>query len=151
MWHMTGGGDEPFLNFSSLALTVWEWRCTEDISTNDDLISQSVNEWQKCLLNSPIYTGSVKEQGRKPKPKENPINSETFTQIFILFLIGFCIGPSKIRRRFHIGLPKIHRRILIGPPKMHRQSSGFPQSSPTRIPQTGNYVDPCYFERKPAR
>ena len=26
--------------------------------------------------------------------------------------------------------------------------SGFPESSPTRIPQTGNSVDPCYYERR---
>ena len=46
-WHMTGWGRLTFFkNFSSLALTVWEWRCTKDISTKDDFISQSVKYWE---------------------------------------------------------------------------------------------------------
>ena len=39
-WHMTGGGRWTLSqNFSPLALTVWEWRCIEDISTKDDWLS----------------------------------------------------------------------------------------------------------------
>ena len=32
----------------SLALTVWEWMCFEDIFTKDDLASQSVNNKAVC-------------------------------------------------------------------------------------------------------
>ena len=39
MWHMTGGGGEPSLKLSSLAFTVWEWSCSEDISIKDDWVS----------------------------------------------------------------------------------------------------------------
>ena len=55
------------------------------------------------------------------QPKENPVLPDSFTQIYILFLIGFRIGPPKIHRRFRIGLSKIHRRFRIGPPKIHRR------------------------------
>ena len=41
MWHRTGGGRWTFSQtFSSLALTVWEWRCSEDISTKDESINE---------------------------------------------------------------------------------------------------------------
>ncbi len=55
------------------------------------------------------------------QPEENPVLPDSFTQIYILFLIGFRIGPPKMHRRFRIGLPKIHRRFRIGPPKIHRR------------------------------
>ena len=49
MWHMTGGGRWTFSqNFSSLALTVWEWRCSEDISTKDDWLSYLMNDEGVC-------------------------------------------------------------------------------------------------------
>ena len=36
IWQMTCGGRQTFSqNFSSLPLTIWEWRCSEDFSTND--------------------------------------------------------------------------------------------------------------------
>ena len=39
-WHMTGGGRWTlFQNVSSLARTVWEWRCSEDISTKDQWVN----------------------------------------------------------------------------------------------------------------
>ena len=55
------------------------------------------------------------------QPEENPVLPDSFTQIYILFLIGFRIGPPKMHRRFCIGLPKIHRRFRIGPSKIHRR------------------------------
>ena len=55
------------------------------------------------------------------QPEENPVLPDSFTQIYILFLIGFRIGPPKMHRRFRIGLPKIHRRFRIGPRKIHRR------------------------------
>ena len=55
------------------------------------------------------------------QPEENPVLPNSFTQIYTLLLIGFCIGPPKIHKRFRIGLPKIHRQFRIGPPKMHRR------------------------------
>ena len=42
-------------------------------------------------------------------------------RLYILFLIGFRIGPPQMHRRFRIGLRKIHRRFRIGPPKIHRR------------------------------
>ena len=49
------------------------------------------------------------------QPKENSVLPNSFTQSYILFLICFRIGPSKIHRRLFSGLPKTHRRFLIGP------------------------------------
>ena len=41
MWHMTGEGRWTFSqNFSSLALTVWEWRCSKNISTKKELLRE---------------------------------------------------------------------------------------------------------------
>ena len=51
------------------------------------------------------------------QPEENLALPDSFTQIYILFLIGFRIGPPKMPRRFRIGLPKMHRRFNIGPPE----------------------------------
>ena len=58
--HMTGGKRWTFFqNFSFLALTVWEWRCSEDISTKDDAdwLTKSMSNGGVCI---PGYTGSVK-------------------------------------------------------------------------------------------
>ena len=51
------------------------------------------------------------------QPKEKLVLPNSFNQIYILFLIGFCIGPPKMPRRFRIGLPKMHRWFRIGPPE----------------------------------
>ena len=65
MWHVTHGGMWTFSqNFRSLAQMVWEWRCLEDLEENDHWINEFINEWQRCLLNSPGYTGSVKNKTR---------------------------------------------------------------------------------------
>ena len=53
------------------------------------------------------------------QPEANPVLSNSFTQIYILFLIGFRIGPPKMHGQFRIGLPKILRRFRIGPSKIH--------------------------------
>ena len=53
------------------------------------------------------------------QPEENPVLPDSLTQIYILFLITFHIGPPKMHRRFHIGLPKIHRRFRTGHSKFH--------------------------------
>ena len=40
MWHMTGGGGWTFSqNVRSQALTVWEWRCFEDLEENGHLLN----------------------------------------------------------------------------------------------------------------
>ena len=36
-WQMWGS--KPFFNFSVLAFTIWEWRCSDDISTKDHWIN----------------------------------------------------------------------------------------------------------------
>ena len=59
-------------------------------------------------LHQPV--GNPEEQ--PGQPEENPVLPDSFTQIYILFLIGFHIGPPKM----HIGLPKILRWFRIGPP-----------------------------------
>ena len=41
------GEGEPAVKMS--AFTVLEWRCSENISTKDDLMNQLINEWQRCL------------------------------------------------------------------------------------------------------
>ena len=44
MWHMTDGRRWTISqNVSFLALMVWEWRCYEDISTKDDLLTESMS------------------------------------------------------------------------------------------------------------
>ena len=49
-WHVTRGGGWTFSkNFSSQALTVWEWRSIEDIFTKVDWLSLLIIEWQRCL------------------------------------------------------------------------------------------------------
>ena len=46
MWHVTQGGSWTFSqNFMSLALTVWEWRCLEDIFTKEDQLNSLINQW----------------------------------------------------------------------------------------------------------
>ena len=55
------------------------------------------------------------------QPEENPVLPNSFTQIYILFLIGFRIGPPNMHRRFCIGLPKMHGRFRIGLPKNNRR------------------------------
>ena len=51
------------------------------------------------------------------QPEENSALPDSFTQIYILFLIGFRIGPPKMHERFRIGLPKMHRRFRFSPPE----------------------------------
>ena len=52
MWHVTLGGRWTFpRNFSSLALTAWEWKFVEDIFTKDHwlkLINELMNEEGVC-------------------------------------------------------------------------------------------------------
>ena len=54
-------------------------------------------------------------RGRSPReiPRSSPASPRKtlsfltlFSQIYILFLIGFRMGPPKMHRRFRIGLPK---------------------------------------------
>ena len=56
------------------------------------------------------------------QPEKNHVLPDSFTEIYILFPIGFRIGPPKLHRRFRNGLPKIHRQFHIGPPEIHRGS-----------------------------
>ena len=39
------------------------------------------------------------------QPEENSVLPESFTQIYILLLIGFLTGPPKMHGRFRIGSP----------------------------------------------
>ena len=75
--------------------------------------------------------GLLRGISRGRSPREIPRSSlpargklhpyRLFTHIYILFLIGFRIGPSKMHRHFRIGLPKIHILFRIGPPKTHKR------------------------------
>ena len=67
--------------------------------------------WQGCSEGFP--KGNLEELPWQSK--ENPSLPDSFTQIYIIFLIGFSIGLPKMHRRFCIGLPKTHRRFRIGP------------------------------------
>ena len=62
--------------------------------------------------------GNPKEQFCQHE--ENPVLTDSFTQIYIIFPIGFRIGPPTLHKRFRIGLLKILRQFCIGPPKIHR-------------------------------
>ena len=61
-----------------------------------------------------LLRGITWEQSQTEIPG-NPVLPDPFTQIYIIFLIGFRIGPPILHKRFHIGLPKMHRRFHIGP------------------------------------
>ena len=65
--------------------------------------------WQGCSEGNP--------EEQLCQPKENSVLPDSFTQIYILFVIGFRIGPPKMYRQFRIGFPKMHRRFCIGPPE----------------------------------
>ena len=81
----------------------------------------------------PEPDGSIEEQ--LCQPKANPVLPDSFTQIKIIFVIGFRIGPPKMHRRSRIRLHKIHRRFRIGPPKRHKQFRiGPPQDSLNLLP-----------------
>ena len=57
MWDVTGGGWWTFSqNVRSLALTIWEWRCFEDIFTKDHWVSELVNDECVCRT-SPATPG----------------------------------------------------------------------------------------------
>ena len=52
MWHVTHDSGRMWTfsqNVSFIALTVWEWRCSEDIFTNHQSAKYSVNQLQECL------------------------------------------------------------------------------------------------------
>ena len=67
--------------------------------------------------------------------EENPVLADSFTQSYILFIIGFRIDPPKMHREFRIGLHKIHGWFRIGPPKIHRRFRiGPPQVSLNLLP-----------------
>ena len=52
-WHMTDGVMWTFSqNLSSLSLTVWEWRCSEDLEEKGDSLNKLISFWQSCLENS---------------------------------------------------------------------------------------------------
>ena len=77
--------------------------------------------WQGCSEGLPEGGARGNPQDQLCQPAENPVLPDSFTQIYILLLIGFRIGPHKMHRRFCIGLPKILRRFGIGRPKIHRR------------------------------
>ena len=69
-----------------------------------------------------IYWVNLSKRGGNDgafQPDENPVLQDSFTQIYILFLKYFHVGPPKMYRRFRIGLPKIHRRFRTGPPQVY--------------------------------
>ena len=92
---------------------------------------------------APIDFPRAKPEGNPEEqpcqPEENPALPDSFTQIYILTLIGFRIGSPKMHRRFPIGLPKRHKRFRIGPPKVQRRFRiGPPQVSLNLFPPEFN-------------
>ena len=73
--------------------------------------------WQGCSEGYPEGEARGKSRELPCEPEENPVLPKSFTQIYILFIIGFRIGPPKMHGRFRIGLPKIHKRFRIGSPE----------------------------------
>ena len=57
----------------------------------------------KLIKNTKVFFAS---------PKENPVLPDSFNQIYIIFPICFCVGPTQMHNLFRIGLPKIHRLYL---------------------------------------
>ena len=49
---------------------------------------------------------------RPCQPKKNPVLPNAFT-LNILVLLGLCIGPPNMLRRFRNGLTKIHRDFAL--------------------------------------
>ena len=52
MWQM-GGGAPSLKRISSLDILLWEWRCFEDICTEDESLTDLVNRWQRCFVEQP--------------------------------------------------------------------------------------------------
>ena len=77
--------------------------------------------WQGCSEGFPRAKPEKNPEEQPCQPKEYPILPDSFTQIGILFPIGFRIGPPKMHRPFRIGLQKILRRFRTGPPNIHRR------------------------------
>ena len=51
MWYVTGGGRWTFFqNFSSLALTDWEWRFVEDLEEKERWLNESINQSETKLF-----------------------------------------------------------------------------------------------------
>ena len=56
--------------------------------------------WQGCSEGFQRAEPEGNPKAQPCQPEENPVLPDSFTQIYILFLIGFCIGPPKMHRRF---------------------------------------------------
>ena len=87
-----------------------------------------------------------------PASLKKPCPSQLFYSDLHYIFICFRISPTKMHRRSVLTFQKSIDGSVLALPKCIDgsvlPSSGFPQSSPTRIPQTGNSVDHCYYERK---
>ena len=98
-----------------------------------------------------IYEGNSKEQ--PCQPEESPVLPDSFTQMYILFLIGFQICISRIHRRFHISLPKIHRRFRIFPPNsvmalLNLYLPSWIRICPSEMHRRGIMMYPVYYKKK---
>ena len=88
--------------------------------------------WQGCSEGFPKGDAWGKSWGGVLPVRGKP---DYFTQIYILFQIGFQIVSPKMHKQFRIGLHKIHRRFRTGPPKINRPFCiGPPQVSLNLLP-----------------
>ena len=106
-----------------------------------------------------VLPGHTSVQLPACQPEENPVLLDSFTQIYIIFLIGFRIDPPKMHRRFRIGLPKILRWFCIGPPEsvLALRYPYWPSWIRIAPPESvlallkcidGEFWSPVYYERK---
>ena len=92
MWYMTSGWRwASSQHFSSLALMVWEWRCSDDISTKDDWVSQLI---MKVFVEQPWLHRVYQISDTKLQQFDNKISEINYTHqrihtfyYFILFHI----------------------------------------------------------------
>ena len=95
--------------------------------------------------------GNAEEQPYQPM--ENNVLPDSFTKIYIIFLIGFRIGPPKMHIRFRIGRPRLHRRFRIGRPESVLASLNLYWPSlicigPPEMHRRGILMYPVYYVRR---
>ena len=83
-WHVTVGGSWTFLqNFTSLALTFWEWWFVEAIFTKDDWMNEIMNEWLNdigvCKTASGVCRRVAFCQGEESPLGEPVVNKATLS------------------------------------------------------------------------
>ena len=106
-WHMTGGERWTFpQSFSSLALTVWEWRCFKDIFTKYDLV-----------IMRPGVAGAVLQTALsfiKQGSSENDVRSDVYDRSDFKVIFNCCYNQQLLSHQlqsFYLYLPEFFQNL----------------------------------------